>query len=407
VTVTSTLRATREATRAPAPVGRISLPRPRQSGILRPLAIFAASRVLVLATVAVVAYAGRADPGGGPWPTLPGPRLAFLRALGRWDAAWYVAIAHHGYRVEMSPPGGQASDAFFPVFPMLIKLFSVPLHVSPLIVGLILSTVIGAGAALAVWFLARRLAGPAVADRAVTLFSVFPGAFVLSMAYAEGLLVLACATCLLALHDRRWVVAGVAAAVATATRPNAAPIVLACVAAAVVATRRRREFRSWVAPALAPLGAAAFFISLWVRTGSITRWFDVERTMWRDHLDVGFTALHRVGQALTGPAPSLAPGGLNIQAVAVGVLLAVVGIAFVIRWRPPLPIVLFTLAAVLTACASVNVGPRPRLLMAAFPVAIATGKYMRGRLFVAVVTVSAAGMVALTALTVGSLSVTP
>jgi hypothetical protein len=89
------------------------------------------------------------------------------------------------------------------------------------------------------------------------------------------------------------------------------------------------------------------------------------------------------------------------------VLLAVVGITFMIRWRPPLPVAVFTLATVLTACASVNVGPRPRLLLAAFPVAIAVAKLVRGRLFVAIVTVSALGMVAMTALTVGSLSVTP
>jgi hypothetical protein len=405
--VTSTLRATRQAARVPAPVGRIFIPRSRESGLLRPLAIFLASRVLVLATVAVVAVVGRADPGAGPWPVLPGPRLAFVRALGRWDAAWYVAIAHHGYRVEMSPPGGNASDAFFPSFPMLVRGLSTPLHVSPLIVAILVSTVIGAGAAVAVWLLARRLCGPGVADRAVALFCLFPGAFVLSMAYAEGLLILASAMCLLALYDRRWVVAGVAAAVATATRPNAAPIVLACLVAAVVATRRRRELQAWIAPALAPLGAFAFFAWLWIRTGSVTRWFDVERGMWRDHLDVGFTALQRVGQSLTGPAPSLAPGGLNIQTVGVGVLLAVVGITFMIRWRPPLPVAVFTLATVLTACASVNVGPRPRLLLAAFPVAIAVAKLVRGRLFVAIVTVSALGMVAMTALTVGSLSVTP
>lgn len=405
--MSSTLRATREATRAPAPIGRISLPRPPHRGLLRPLAIFAASRVLVLATVAVVTLVGRADAGSGPWPALPGPRVAFLRALGRWDGAWYVAIAHHGYRFEMSPPGGHASDAFFPLFPLLIRGISAPLHISPLIAGVLLGTVIGVGAALAVWQLARRLAGPAVADRAVALFSVFPGAFVLSMAYAEGLLILACATCLLALYDRRWVTAGVAAAVATATRPNSAPIVLACITAAVLATRNRHDKRSWIAPALAPVGAAAFFLWLWARTGNLMRWFDAERTLWRDHLDIGFTALRRLVQSFTGPLPSLAPGGLNIQAVAVGVLLAVVGIVFMIRWRPPLPVAVFTLATVLMACASVNVGPRPRLLLAAFPVAIAVAKYVRGRAFLVVLSVSAVGMVALTALTIGSLSVTP
>ena len=42
--MTSTLGATRQATRTPAPVGRVFLPRPPNPGVLRPLAIFAASR---------------------------------------------------------------------------------------------------------------------------------------------------------------------------------------------------------------------------------------------------------------------------------------------------------------------------------------------------------------------------
>ena len=40
--MTSTLGATRQATRTPAPVGRVFLPRPPNPGVLRPLAIFAA-----------------------------------------------------------------------------------------------------------------------------------------------------------------------------------------------------------------------------------------------------------------------------------------------------------------------------------------------------------------------------
>ena len=405
--MTTTLDATRVVTRAPAPVA-LPLPvRPNRRWMLRPLVVYAASRALVFLTVAIVTTFGHADPGAGPWPALGGPRIAFLRALGRWDSAWYLAIAHHGYRVETSPPGGHASDAFFPLFPMLVRGLSTPLHVSPLIVGVVLTVLAGAGAAVAVWLLARRLAGPRVADRAVALFCFFPGAFVLSMAYAEGLLVLASAVCLLALLDRRWVLAGLSAAVATATRPNAAPIVLACLVAAIVATRRERDLRSWLAPLLAPLGGIAFFTFLWVRTGSFMGWFRSERTTWRDHLDVGITAVHRVFQTITGPAPSLSPGGLNIQMVALGAILAVVGIVLMVQWRPPWPVLVFGVTTILMACASVNVGPRPRLLLAAFPVAIAAARKVHGRAFVALLGVSALTMAVLTGITISSLAATP
>jgi hypothetical protein len=213
--------------------------------------------------------------------------------------------------------------------------------------------------------------------------------------------------CLLALVDRRWVVAGVSAAVASATRPNAAPIVLACLVAAVVATRRDRDLRAWIAPLLAPVGAGAFFLFLWVRTGSIMGWFHTERTIWRDHLDVGTTALTRIWQAVTGPRPTFAPGGLNIDVVAIGAVLGIVGIVLLVRWRAPLPVVVFGVATVLMACASVNVGPRPRLLVAAFPVAIAAARKLRGVAFGAVLVLSAATMVFFTVLTCTSLAATP
>lgn len=405
--MTTTLSDLRERVRAPSPVGRPSLPAPHRRTLHRPLIVYAASRLLVFATVAIVALVGRADPGHGPWPTLPGPRVAFLRALGRWDSAWYVAIARHGYRIESSPPKGHASDAFFPLYPMSVRAVSDVTHLSPLIVGVVLTTLFGAAASVLVWLLAKRLAGTRVADRAVILFCFFPGAFVLSMVYSEALLVLACAASLLALLDRRWLLAGVAAAVATATRPNAAAIILACAVAAFVAWRHEGELRAWIAPVLAPVGGLAYFGYQWARTGDALAWFHAERNNWQDHLDPGVTAFKRVWQTFTGPAPSLHAGGLNIQVVAFGIVLAVVGIVFLLRWRPPLPVALFGLGVIAMACTSVNVGPRPRLLLPAFPVAIAVARGVRGKTFVVLAVVSAIAMAALTAVTVASLAATP
>lgn len=405
--MTTTLSDLRERVRVPSPVGRPSLPVTRRRTLRRPLLIYAASRVLVFATVAIVTIAGNTDPGKGPWPTMPGPRVPFLRALGRWDSAWYLAIARHGYRVESSPPKGHASNAFFPLYPMLVRGVSDVTHLSPLIVGVVLTTLFGAAAAAVVWLLAKRLAGDRVADRAAILFCFFPGAFALSMAYSEALLVLACAVSLLALLERRWFVAGVAAAVATATRPNAAAIILSCAVAAFLAWRNERDLRAWIAPLLAPVGGLAYFTFQWARTGDFMAWFHAERQNWQDHMDPGVTAFKRVWQTFTGPAPSLHAGGLNIQVVALGAVLAVVGIYFLLRWRPALPVTLFGLGVIAMACTSVNVGPRPRLLLPAFPVAIAVARGVRGKTFVAIAVVSALAMAVLTGITVASLAATP
>src|SRR5205807_7473706 len=96
----------------------------------------------------------------------------------------------------------------------------------------------------------------------------FPGSIVLTPFYTEGLLIALVLGCLLALLHDRWWTAGVLAALATATRPNAVVIVACCACAAAVAIRRRRDWRPLVAPLLAPTGLLAYFSFLWLRTGS-------------------------------------------------------------------------------------------------------------------------------------------
>ena len=73
---------------------------------------------------------------------------------------------------------------------------------------------------LMVGLLARRLFDDMVAERAMVLFAVFPGSFVLSFAYAEAMFIVLAAVCFWYLLDERWVLAGLAAALAGATRPN-------------------------------------------------------------------------------------------------------------------------------------------------------------------------------------------
>ena len=81
---------------------------------------------------------------------------------------------------------------------------------------------------IVVGHLARRLYDNDVAERAMVLFAVFPGSFVLSYAYAEALLIVLAALCLWFLLDEHWLLAGLAAALATATRPNGIALVAAC-----------------------------------------------------------------------------------------------------------------------------------------------------------------------------------
>ena len=163
------------------------------------------------------------------------------------------------------------------------------------------SFVIGAVASVAVWMLAVDVLGDERASRAVLLFVFFPAAFVLSMVYAEGMLLVGGAGCLLLLGRRQWLGAGIAGAVATASRPNGVVVVVCCAWASIVAIRERREWRSLVAPAVAPLGAVGFFAYLWARTGNSTAWFFVERQGWHEHIDGGRASARLALRFVTDP----------------------------------------------------------------------------------------------------------
>ena len=141
--------------------------------------------------------------------------------------------------------------------------------------ALAVNFVLAVAAVLLVGVLARRLFDAEVAERAMVLFAVFPGSFVLSFAYAEALLIVLAALCLWCLLEERWLLAGIVAALATATRPNGVALVAACAVAAGIAIYRRRDWWSIVAPLLAPIGFIAFQVWLSAHTGESAPWFRV------------------------------------------------------------------------------------------------------------------------------------
>lgn len=373
--------------------------RRRLDGVRLPLAAYAASRVVALVTALAVAIADPDDPLAGPWPRLAGAAPKVLRALGRWDGAWYLDVARHGY------PGDAAVEqvAFFPLLPATVRVLAAATGLPLLATGVLLSTAVGAAAVVAVWRLVDALAGRAAADRAAALLAFFPGAFVFSMVYAEGFLLLGAAACLLALHRREWVAAGAAAALATAARPTGAVLLLACAWAAA----RSCDRRSLLAPALGSTGVGAFFAYLWFRTGDPTAWFTAENVAWRDRMDLGRAALERLRVMVAEPHWSLDPRQLNDLVGALGLVFAVVAVVLLVRWRPPIPVLLYGVGAIAMAIVSEHIGPRPRMLLAAFPLVVAVAVALKGRAYAAVLAASAVGFTALTAITLSSLAATP
>jgi hypothetical protein len=375
----------------------------RQVG--RVLRTYGLSRLVVLGCALVATFGS--DPGAGPWPRIPGPHIALLRALARWDGSWYLDIAQHGYHHVSVPPGGDAGYAFFPLYPWLVRVGTWFTQGSPLVVALLLSTALGGVAALLVWMITARVFDEKVAYRAATLFSFFPGAFVLSMAYTEALMIAAAAGALLAISRRRWVLAGVLGAAATMTRPNAVVLVAAAAWCAFLAWRKGEGLRPFLAPAITGAGAATVAIFEWIQTGHPMEWLRVETVTWHDHSGFTFQMVHRFWVfAQSGPL-NFATGSLNDPVQLGGLLLAVVGGWLIIRRRLPAELTVYGIGALVFAASSFNVGPRPRPLLVAFPVIIAVAASVTGWKWRVVLAASVLGLIAMSLLSFMTLSAVP
>jgi len=304
------------------------------------------------------------------------------------DGHQYLQIARRGYGID------PASPAFFPLFPLLIHLTSYLTAGDYLIAGLIVTFLSGAASAVGVWALAARVCDRRVADRAVMLYCLFPGAMTFSMLYSDSLAVALAAAVLLALLERRWLLAGIIGAAGTAERPSMVVLVVVSGVAALQAIWTRREWLALLAPGIAPLGVLAYFFYLGRRFHNYARWFLVERAGWQQHYDGGAATL----RALVHPNLTHHQRFFYMMFV-IMLVVAVVGIAVMMAAWLPLPVTLFGILPILTLVTATRPLPilPPRYVWAAFPLFIGAAAKLPRAAYWAVLVLSAACLIFLAA----------
>jgi hypothetical protein len=241
------------------------------SDVLAPAATFLTGQALTLAAVAAVA----APSGWSAWSLLQS-----------WDAQHLVAIARSGY-----PPAGPSSFfAFFPGFPLLVRLAAVT-GLAADACGVAVSIVAGVLLAYGVDRLAAELTGASRPARlaAVALVATLPLSVVFLMPYTEATFCALAVWSLVALRRGRWLTAGLLCGAAGLVRPTVVALVLAVVAAAAAAWRTGApdRVRAAAAVALAPLGIAGYLAWLAAVTGSASAWSAGESRGWNTALDGG------------------------------------------------------------------------------------------------------------------------
>ncbi|HLI06133.1 MAG TPA: mannosyltransferase family protein [Ktedonobacteraceae bacterium] len=137
-----------------------------------------------------------------------------LNAWARWDAVRFTTIATRGY-LNLS------YAAFFPLYPWLIHVFSIPPGADPLVTGMVISNLAFLAALIVLYRLVETEFNREVAQKTALYLTIFPTALFFFAAYNESLFILLVLLCFYALRRGFWWLAGLCAGLATLTRSAA------------------------------------------------------------------------------------------------------------------------------------------------------------------------------------------
>ncbi|GGT27482.1 glycosyltransferase family 39 protein [Streptomyces chromofuscus] len=311
--------------------------------------------------------------------------------LATWDGWWYLQVAEKGYEpgpLRRLAPGGmftveQNSVAFFPLYPGLIRgtseVTGLGLYGSGMLVSVIASFVAAAG----IYAVISLLAGARAGTVAAGLWAVAPGAGVEWAVYSESVFVAIVAWCCYCVMKGRWVAAGLLAFAAGLNRPTSAALIGAVGLAALVTLARREGRRKHgvagpvYAMCAAPLGLLTYVAWVGLSMGEPTAYFTLQREGWLHFFDFGAYTLDVLGNTAIGKHDYVfafsVPDLLAVQLVLALPFL----IVLMLRKRPPLVLVAYTLASIVSVLGTQQIfGNTPRYLLPCFPLLLAPAAAM-------------------------------
>jgi hypothetical protein len=245
-----------------------------------------------------------------------------LEPWAHWDGVWFIRIAADGYGAH-----GQ-SQAFFPLYPLLVRGVAALSGHNYVIAGLVVSLACYAGAMVILFKLAHALLGPRVALWSVVLISVFPTALFFQAAYSESLFLLLTLLSLWWARRSRWALAGLAGLLAALTRSAGVALLLPlaviwweqrraravrlpggpAAGPAPPASRPRASSAAWLL--LVPAGLALYMAYLWWAFGDPLL-FGSTQAFWGRELTLPTSAIWRGAMAAVDGARWVAANGVG------------------------------------------------------------------------------------------------
>lgn len=229
-------------------------------------AMFLASRaVLLLVGVLTATQIAPASATGAP----------LLSYLCRFDCAWYLSVAQHGYStIESADQPGATNLGFYPLFPMLVRVIATLLGTDVFHTAVAVTNVCFYVALVYVYRYARLLnLDHTAALLSAALLCVLPQSIAFSAVYSESPFLLLLVVAMFYLRRESYLIAGIAAALLSATRANGIFFVVFGSAWVIRNDGLRAFLAPWRTPekfvpiVLAPLGLFLFWAYCFMTTG--------------------------------------------------------------------------------------------------------------------------------------------
>ncbi len=318
-----------------------------------------------------------------------------IETLGVWDGGWYVRIAESGYadHLDLSSPATDQSTgsiAFFPVYPMLMRLLSAVTGLDPRWAGVLISVTAGAIAAAGIAILATDWAGQRVGVLAGLLWACAPVAVVGTLVYTETLFTALAVWAFVALRRNRWAAAGLLGAAAGLTRPTGVAVGAAIAAYALwtwwqhrsrpepVPSRPGTSALPLVAGAIALAGTPAYWIWAGLRVDRWDAWFAVQRAFWGSQFDFGASMLELAESFVRGN--SVGTSGIVHATVLVCLLVSLVLFALAIRVRVWWPLLVYAAISLVMVIGSDGyASSKLRFLVPIFVLAFPLARWLANR----------------------------
>ena len=282
-----------------------------------------------------------------------------------FDGIHYLTIAKEHYY--------QYQQAFFPLFPLLIRLFSWVTRVPEVWVAIGIShvsTIFGLYFFYKLSYRYRKHNGL----WCIILFLLFPTSFFFAAVYPESLYFALAAGALYALEKRRWWWVGLAGMLASGTRLFGVYILIPAILEYSVV--KKKQIKDILGLGLIPLGLVIYMIYLWQTVGDPLAFFHVQSAFGANRSSGQLVFLPQVLWRYLKILFTVDPSSFSYM-IASFELLAFIFTVYLfvkgVQKKLKLSLLLYAAAVVITPTLTGTLSSFPRYLLAAFPLFFTLG----------------------------------